>query len=96
MSRIVSALGAVVAAGMLITAAPTAAHAANGVLLINGEIFIDPSGCYPSDRWPLEVRNHTDQVALIFDTPDCTGSSPELVFPDQSTISEFGSSVYIH
>ncbi|GAA5058615.1 hypothetical protein HNP84_005479 [Thermocatellispora tengchongensis] len=95
MRRIASTLATVAAAGMLALSLPSAAHAANGVLLLNGELYFDPSGCYPSDRWPLAVRNDTDQVVAIYETPDCTGEVLEFVFPDESSISEFGNSVYV-
>ncbi|MFC4120566.1 hypothetical protein, partial [Nonomuraea zeae] len=73
MPRISAKLGAVAAAALLALSVPSPAQAANGVLIVNGQVHVDPSGCYSSFRWPLVVENHTDEIALIFDSADCTG-----------------------
>ncbi|NUS74302.1 MAG: hypothetical protein HOQ05_12985 [Corynebacteriales bacterium] len=83
------------AAGMVAIAAPATAQAADGVLVINEEAYIHPSGCYESDRWPLFVRNHTDELAIVFDDPNCSGPVVEVVPPGDVRISEFGASVYV-
>ncbi|MFB4286035.1 hypothetical protein ACBI99_00245 [Nonomuraea sp. ATR24] len=94
MRRITTALAALAAAGAVL-APLTPAHAADGVLVINDQPYFDPSGCYSSDRWPLSVANHTNGLAYVFSSPDCTGELLELVEPGGSTVSEFGTSVYI-
>ncbi|EPH42934.1 hypothetical protein STRAU_4018 [Streptomyces aurantiacus JA 4570] len=84
------------AAGMLAFAVPGSAVAADGVLIVNGTAYEEPSGCYDSDRWPLSVSNYTDEVALVFSSPGCSGQVIELVNPGDETVSEFGASVYLH
>ncbi|MFF0445124.1 hypothetical protein ACFYT4_01670 [Streptomyces sp. NPDC004609] len=95
MRRIATLLGTLAAATMLAVAVPQSALAAHGDLIINGKVHHDPSGCYSSDRWPLSVENHTDQPALVFDGPDCSGGIVGVVPPGGSTVSEFGGSVLI-
>ncbi|MGA4841353.1 hypothetical protein [Streptomyces sp. G45] len=95
MRRFALTVGSLVAAGTLAFAVPGSAVAANGVLVVNDTAYEDPSGCYDSDRWPLRVGNYTDEVALVFTGPDCTGELIELVAPGEETISEFGASVYV-
>lgn len=93
--RIATTLATLAAAAMLALAVPSSAYAANGVLIINGEGHVDPSGCYPSNIWPLAVANHTDEVAFVFDGPDCDGKLVEIIHRHESTVSEYGGSVYI-
>lgn len=95
MRRIALTVGSLLAAGMLAVATPGSAVAAEGVLVVGGVEYADPHGCYDTDQRPLTVGNHTDEIALVFSGPDCTGALLELVPPDTSTVSEFGSSVYV-
>lgn len=95
MRRIALALGSAVAAGTLALALPGSALAAEGVLIVGGVAYADPEGCYDTDSRPLTVDNQTDEVALVFSGPDCTGGLLELVAPGESTVSEFGASVYV-
>ncbi|MEW2526157.1 hypothetical protein [Streptomyces sp. NPDC047071] len=93
--RTALALGSVVAAGTLALALPGSALAAEGVLVVGGVAYADPDGCYDTESRPLTVDNYTDEVALVFSGPDCTGDLLELVAPDESSVSEFGTSVYV-
>ncbi|PAZ13945.1 hypothetical protein CLM62_20895 [Streptomyces sp. SA15] len=95
MRRIALTVGSLVAAGMLAFAVSGSAVAAEGVLVINETAYEQPSGCYDSDRWPLSVSNHTDAIAYVFSEPGCGGAVTEAVHPGESTVSEFGNSVYI-
>ncbi|MEW2577791.1 hypothetical protein [Streptomyces syringium] len=95
MRRFTLSLGSLVAAVALAFAVPGSAVAADGVLVVNGTAYEEPSGCYESDRWPLSVSNHTDEVAYVFSEAGCSGQVLELVNPGDSLISEFGNSVYI-
>ncbi|GGS05634.1 hypothetical protein GCM10010252_50450 [Streptomyces aureoverticillatus] len=95
MRRFALTVGSLVAAGMLAFAVPGSAVAADGVLVVNDTAYEEPSGCYDSDRWPLSVSNHTDSVAYVFSEPGCSGEVTEVVYPGDSTVSEFGNSVHI-
>ncbi|MGK5627968.1 hypothetical protein [Streptomyces sp. URMC 123] len=96
MRRIALSLGSLMAAGTLAFAVPGSAVAAQGVLVVNGTAYEDPSGCYDTDIRPLSVSNHTDEVALVFSEAGCSGQVIELVNPGDETISESGKSVYIN
>ncbi|WP_049569969.1 hypothetical protein [Nonomuraea sp. SBT364] len=94
MSRITTALAALAAAGAVL--APIApAHAAGGVLVIDGEPYFDPSGCYLGERRPLVVENHTDGPAYVFSSPYCDGDVVDVLLPGDSAVSEFGTSVFV-
>ncbi|MFD9909592.1 hypothetical protein [Streptomyces sp. NPDC059063] len=95
MRRIALTAGSLMAAAMLALAVPGSAVAADGVLVINGMAYEDPSGCYDSHRWPLSVGNYTNQVVFILSEPGCSGEVLELVNPDEQTVSELGASVYV-
>jgi hypothetical protein len=95
MRQIALTASSLMAAGMLTLAVPGSAVAAEGVLIVNGTAYEEPSGCYESDRWPLSAHNHTDSVAFVFSQPGCSGQVIELINPGDSTVSEFGNSVHI-
>ncbi|MEV5752694.1 hypothetical protein AB0L00_33180 [Actinoallomurus sp. NPDC052308] len=95
MRRIVTALGALPLGGLLTLTVPTAAHAADGKLIISHKTYKNPSGCYGSDRGPLRVSNKTDHPALIFNKPDCKGWPAWILRPGQSVAWESGLSVSI-
>ncbi|TJZ57029.1 hypothetical protein FCH28_06020 [Streptomyces piniterrae] len=95
MRRIVMTLGVVAAAVTLVVSGPGSAYAAEGSLVVGGVEYVDPSGCYDTDSWPLTVDNYTDRPALVFAEPNCGGTPIEFVAPGASTVSEFGSSVYV-
>ncbi|MFC4560956.1 hypothetical protein ACFO4E_03690 [Nocardiopsis mangrovi] len=82
------------AAGLVLTSA-VPAYAATGTLVLSGQTIENPSGCYNAQRWPLIVQNDTDEPALIFNAPNCTGAVIQVVPPGGSATSEFGVSVYI-
>lgn len=95
MRRIAVSLGSLMAAVTLAFAVPGSAVAAEGVLVVNDAAYDDPSGCYDTDTRPLSVSNHTDETVLVFSEPGCSGEVIALVSPGESTVSEFGSSVYV-
>ncbi|WP_326767165.1 hypothetical protein OG978_23880 [Streptomyces sp. NBC_01591] len=95
MRRVLTAFGTLAAAAMLSVSVTQSASAAQGDLVVNGTVYSDPSGCYPSDRWPLSVENYTNEPALIFGSADCSGPILGFVTPGSSQVSEFGGSVFI-
>jgi len=86
-----SAIGAVAVA---LSSAGSAA-AAEGTLTVGLNRYTNPSGCYTTNIWPMFVVNHTNQVATVFDLPNCQGRQIDQVGPNQSRTFEFGSSVSI-
>ncbi|MFJ5924606.1 hypothetical protein ACIQF6_18605 [Kitasatospora sp. NPDC092948] len=96
MRRLATVLGTLAAASTMALALPTAALAASGTLYIAPNQAIDnPSGCYNGQIFPLVVRNETNEYALIYDGPNCTGQVIAVVPPGGSSTQEFGASVYI-
>jgi hypothetical protein len=94
MRRIALSAGVLAAAMMTGLSGTGSADAASGVLVINGQQYQNPQGCYSSNVSPLSVSNHTDAFAYIYTSSDCTGS-PVLALYDDSTVSPFGRSVAI-
>ncbi|WP_281689222.1 hypothetical protein [Pseudonocardia thermophila] len=95
MRRIITIIGSLAAAGLLALVVPGSAHAADGVLIINGVAYAQPSGCYHSHRWPLVVDNRADEYATIYAGPFCEGEQLAYVHPGERAVSPLGSSVYI-
>ncbi|MCX5206378.1 hypothetical protein OG897_33845 [Streptomyces sp. NBC_00237] len=93
--RIATALGALAAATTLLVAMPGSAYAAEGVLIVNGDAYEDPSGCYAVDWFPSSVTNHTDAIAEVHSGPDCTGQVEWLVYPGETYHTETAQSVFI-
>ncbi|WP_405577687.1 hypothetical protein [Streptomyces sp. NBC_01092] len=93
--RMAVALGALAAAATLAVAVPGSAYAAEGVLVINGASYEDPSGCYAVDWYPTSVGNHTDAIAEVHSGPDCTGQVEWLVYPGETYHTETAQSVFI-
>ncbi|MER5935806.1 hypothetical protein ABT121_00630 [Streptomyces sp. NPDC001928] len=93
--RMAVALGALAAAATLAVAVPGSAFAAEGVLVINGAEYEDPSGCYAIDYFPSSVSNHTDAIAEVHSGPDCTGQVEWLVYPGETYHTETAQSVFI-
>ncbi|MER6949300.1 hypothetical protein ABT294_35335 [Nonomuraea sp. NPDC000554] len=96
MRRLTMALAALSAAGTLAITLPGSAFAADGVLLINGRKFFEPSGCVnvPS-RFGVNVLNGTNEVAFVFEGIDCTGDVLAAVEPGDEAFVENGTSVFI-
>lgn len=96
MRRIATSLGTLAAAGMIALAAPCSAQAATGVLLVNGVPYEDPSGCHDVStlQRPLVVDNGTDETAVVYSGPRCTGSARSVVLADDASTA-YGSSIYI-
>src|SRR5205823_7568530 len=97
MRRTVFALGTLATAAVFGLAAPGAAYAADGFLIVNGYPHFHPSGCYPAgDGSPTTVANRThDAIAYIFTGPHCTGEVDSTVRPGRFTESDAGASVWI-
>lgn len=95
MRRVLTAFGTLAVAAMLSVSVTQSASAAQGDLVVNGMVYSDPSGCYSSNRWPLTVENYTNDLAVIFQSADCTGPILGIVRPGSAEVSEFGGSVFI-
>ncbi|MCX4909001.1 hypothetical protein [Streptomyces sp. NBC_00878] len=93
--RIAVTLGALAAAVTLAVAVPGSAYAAEGVLIVNGTEYENPSGCYSVDWFPTSVTNHTDAIAEVHSGPDCTGPVEWLVHPGETYHTETAQSVFI-
>ncbi|MFH8514782.1 hypothetical protein ACH4CE_06600 [Streptomyces gelaticus] len=96
MRRALTAFGTLAAVAVLSVSVAQSASAATGDLIVNGQVHTSPSGCFNSDRWPLSVENRTNELALIFTGPDCSGLPIGVVLPGDSQVSEFGASVFVH
>ncbi|MFE7592224.1 hypothetical protein ACFU6K_22735 [Kitasatospora sp. NPDC057512] len=96
MRRLTTVLGTLAAAGTMALALPNTAFAAHGELIFNpGQTVIEnPSGCNNATYRPLIVQNDTNEYALVYDGPDCTGNVIAVVPPGGHTTQEFGSSVF--
>ncbi|MFF0390071.1 hypothetical protein ACFYS8_15510 [Kitasatospora sp. NPDC004615] len=96
MRRLATVLGTLATAGTIALTLPGAALAANGTLIIApNQTINNPSGCYNAQIFPLILRNDTDEYALVYDGPNCTGQVIAVVPPGGSTTQEFGASVFI-
>jgi hypothetical protein len=94
--RVLTTIGTLTAA-LLLAATPTvSAHAAEGVLTINGTMHRDPSGCYRiTGFFPYSVQNRTDQSATVHTGARCDGEQLAVVWPGGTHAGELGHSVYI-
>ncbi|WP_067477012.1 hypothetical protein [Nocardia amamiensis] len=80
----VSALGVLAAAG--IAAAPFAG-AATGVLIIDNTTYREATGClHVGDGSDVEVRNYTDTVVRIYDSPECSGDVVDILEPGERDV----------
>ncbi|MFI7114171.1 hypothetical protein ACIBK9_48210 [Nonomuraea sp. NPDC050227] len=88
---------ALAAVGMLVTAALPAApvRAAAGALIINGEVYYKPHGCYPIRDLPAYVLNETDGVAFIHEGPSCDVDINAVLLSGRLEIARTGKSVFI-
>ncbi|MDQ0792226.1 hypothetical protein [Streptomyces sp. B1I3] len=93
--RITTALGVFAASALLAASGPTSAFAAEGVLIVNGNAYDDPSGCYPIDWFPTSVTNHTDAIAEVHAGPACSGQVEWLVHPGETYHSESAQSIFV-
>ncbi|MGA5198749.1 hypothetical protein [Streptomyces exfoliatus] len=92
MRRFVAALGVVAAAAVCVSAPQ--AHAASGVLVVNGQVYADPHGCYPAGGFFVTVTNNTDRTAYIYPNGGCWGQHEGWVLPGGHA-SMNGASVFI-
>ncbi|MFJ6138025.1 hypothetical protein [Kitasatospora sp. NPDC092286] len=96
MRRAVTVFGALAAAGMMALAVLTSASAAHGTFVFGGgQVVENPSGCVNADIWPLILHNRTNEYAVVYSGPNCTGDVLTVVPPGGRTTQEFGSSVYV-
>ncbi|MBB4917007.1 hypothetical protein ACFY19_16390 [Streptosporangium saharense] len=96
MRRTTKALAALVTAGAVIMSITGPAWAADGVLVVSGNRFVDPDpGCYRGRFWPLTVNNRTNTAVFIFDGDTCQGDPLGVVRPGEVNVFEYGHSVYV-
>ncbi|GAA2375247.1 hypothetical protein MTQ13_04555 [Streptomyces sp. XM4011] len=99
MPRIAAVLGTLVTAGALALGAANPALAAHGELRAGGKTYTNPSGCLNGGPIrPMTVINNTNEYAIIYDGPNCTGNVLEVVPPGGTSTgfgTEFGASVYV-
>lgn len=90
-------LGIVMTAGLFTFTSAATASAAEGVLFVNAEQYVDPSGCVPvnPDQHPTFVRNHTDSDVLVFLWPDCRGPIVGVIHPFHHAFLEAGDSLFV-
>ncbi|GGX00917.1 hypothetical protein GCM10010383_33700 [Streptomyces lomondensis] len=69
--RLAARVGSFAASLILVITTPTSAHAATGVLHVNGVWHLDPSGCIQRINknpryWPdWDIVNHTDRTVQV-------------------------------
>jgi hypothetical protein len=80
--QLAKVLGALAAATALALTTPGSAYAAEGVLIVNGQEYEDPSGCFAID-------------AEVHSGPGCTGPVEWLVYPGETYYTETAQSVFI-
>jgi hypothetical protein len=84
MRRAVSnALGVVAAAGFLVLGGSQTAQAATGDLVINGQHYQNPSGCYPVSG-SASIQNNTDARVTLHPDPACSGPENGWISPGGS------------
>ncbi|MBV2362323.1 hypothetical protein ACFPZ0_14230 [Streptomonospora nanhaiensis] len=92
-ARAARALGCLAAAAVL-AAGAAPAHAATGVLAVNGAEHTDPRGCLPLEAAPAAVDNRTDQTVFVLAEPDCTGEVTAVLLPGEADPAVRGAAVY--
>ncbi|MFF2076971.1 hypothetical protein ACFVXG_19680 [Kitasatospora sp. NPDC058162] len=96
MRRLATVLGTLATAGVMALALPNTAFAARGELIFApGKVITNPSGCYNAPIFPLILENRTNEYALVYSGPNCSGDVIATVPPGGRTTQEFGSSVFI-
>ncbi|MBP8537133.1 hypothetical protein [Streptomyces sp. MK37H] len=94
--RRIGLMAASVMGAVPLALSPTgSAVAAEGTLTVGLATHTNPSGCYTTNVWPMFVANNTNQVATVFDLPNCQGHPISQVRPNESSVFEFGTSVSI-
>ncbi|MFD5438537.1 hypothetical protein ACFWJ4_41120 [Kitasatospora sp. NPDC127067] len=96
MKRLFHAAGVAVAAAALCLTTATTANAAHGDLIFSpGLVVENPSGCVEAPLLPLILQNRTNEYAIVYSGPNCTGEALTVVPPGGKTTQEFGSSVFV-
>jgi hypothetical protein len=82
-TRLTGALAALAAGASLTLAAPAAAQAARGFLVINGTPYPVSSGCLAisSTTLSLKVTNYTGTTVRLYAAPGCAGASNVTIPP---------------
>ncbi|MFE2181136.1 hypothetical protein [Streptomyces sp. NPDC059455] len=94
--RRIGLVAASVTGAVSLALSPTgSAMAAEGTLTVGLATHTNPSGCYTTNIWPMFVTNNTNEVATVFDLPNCQGHAISQVRPNESGVFEFGTSVSI-
>ncbi|MFE7564801.1 hypothetical protein [Kitasatospora sp. NPDC057500] len=94
--RTATVLGAWLAAAALAVGVPNTAHAAHGVLIIDGAAYPEPSGCLPlGDFVRPVVTNLTDSAVQIWTGSGCTGQIEAIIAPGTVYAPLAGRSVYV-
>ncbi|NKY51773.1 hypothetical protein [Nocardia vermiculata] len=91
MIRTAGLVTAAVAAGVCAVLGAGAANAAQGVVTVNGQEYIDPSGCIEPQAYQLTVGNSTDKVIEVHAGRGCTGPVIGKVDPAGITMVPHGS-----
>ncbi|KAI8089133.1 uncharacterized protein BX664DRAFT_332262, partial [Halteromyces radiatus] len=70
---------------MLLAISIRKSEACNGEILVNGQVYIDPTGCLDTG-YPTEaiVENRCDKVLQVYTDINCLGSVAGKVDPGQS------------
>ncbi|MDA0566574.1 hypothetical protein LG943_19990 [Streptomonospora sp. S1-112] len=92
-ARAVRTLGCLAAAAVL-AAGAVPAHAATGVLALNGAEHRDPRGCLPLESVPAAVDNRTDETVFVLSGADCTGEVTAVLLPGEADPAVRGAGVY--
>ncbi|MGW1912854.1 hypothetical protein ACWCQS_19510 [Streptomyces sp. NPDC002076] len=95
MPSIARTLGAVGVGAVLALGVTQSASAAEGQLIIGSTTYNNPSGCYMVGSLPKQVQNHTNGIAYIFSTNNCTGFVIQTLTPGTSAPDYYGYSVYV-
>ncbi|MCG5214842.1 hypothetical protein [Streptosporangium sp. KLBMP 9127] len=95
MRRSVHILTTLTAAALILLPAATAEAAYGRFVFGGGQVVENPSGCVEPHLRPLILHNDTNEYALVYSGPYCTGPVIAVVPPGGHTTQEFGNSVYV-
>ncbi|MET9491959.1 hypothetical protein [Nocardia sp. NPDC006630] len=95
MRRFVALPATLIVAGILtLGMAGVGAADDGGQLIIDGRVYLDPTGCYDDLVPPVTIHNDTGTTAYVYANADCTGAT-ETISPYGSTVSADGRSVRV-
>jgi hypothetical protein len=88
-----AALAVLTAAALAI---PAAAQAAVGPVIVNGQFYIDPSGCTNiQDAPPLDIQNYSSSTVVVFAAPGCNGDVTAILNSGDSRSADDGASFVV-